>query len=248
MIFNNTDPAIRNGIVQVLEDLTSTQSASTSSYPLATKTRDINMAFDDYQTIVTEASGTWQLDDSNHTKYPNMKFNLLSGQQDYNFTEDEQGNQVQDIYRVECKDANGQWQLLKAVDEMNFTEAISHIDTLSGTPTEYWKTANGIFLKVKPNYNQRLVEEGEAGLRMFFTRSPSYFTTSDTTKEPGIPNAHHRYLAVKPAYWYWLPKDSQRASLYFAELQKIEKMISDSVSQRVRDEKPRLIPNRESSK
>ncbi len=237
-----SDVTNRVGIVQVLEDLTSTQSASTSSYPLATKTRDINMAFDDYQTIVTEASGTWQLDDSNHTKYPNMKFNLVSGQQDYNFTEDEQGNQVQDIYRVECKDANGVWQLLTAYDEQAETESLSARELLTGTPTRYYKTANGIFLDLTPNYDSTL------GIRMFFTRSPNYFATSDTTKEPGIPNAHHRYLAVKPAYWYWLPKDSQRASLYFAELQKIEKMISDSVSQRVRDERPRLIPNRESSK
>lgn len=240
MIYSDTTN--RTGIVQVLEDLTSTQSASTSSYPLATKTRDINMAFDDYQTIVTEASGTWQLDDSNHTKYPNMKFNVVSGQQDYSFTEDEQGNQVQDIYRVECKDANGVWQLLKAYDEQSETESLSARELLTGTPTRYYKTANGIFLDLTPNYDSTL------GIRMFFTRSPNYFTTSDTTKEPGIPNAHHRYLAVKPAYWYWLPKDSQRASLYFAELQKIEKMISDSVSQRVRDERPRLIPNRESSK
>ena len=240
MIYSDTTN--RTGIVQVLEDLTSTQSASTSSYPLATKTRDINMAFDDYQTIVTEASGTWQLDDSNHTKYPNMKFDVVSGQQDYNFTEDEQGNQVQDIYRVECKDANGVWQLLKAYDEQSESESMSARELLSGTPTRYYKTANGIFLDVTPNYNSTL------GIRMFFTRSPSYFLTSDTTKEPGIPNAHHRYLAVKPAYWYWLPKDSQRASLYFAELQKIEKMISDSVSQRVRDERPRLMANVENSR
>jgi len=240
MIYSDTTN--RTGIVQVLEDLTSTQSASTSSYPLATKTRDINMAFDDYQTIVTEASGTWQLDDSNHTKYPNMKFNLVSGQQDYNFTEDEQGNQVQDIYRVECKDANGIWQLLTAYDEQSEPESMSARELLSGTPTRYYKTANGIFLDVTPNYDSTL------GIRMFFTRSPSYFLTSDTTKEPGIPNAHHRYLAVKPAYWYWLPKDSQRASLYFAELQKIEKMISDSVSQRVRDERPRLLVTQENTR
>ena len=241
MIINDSTSA-RTGIVQVLEDLTSTQSASTSSYPLSVKIRDINMAFDDYQTIVTEASGTWQLDDSNHTKYPNMKFDLVSGQQDYNFTEDEQGNQVQDIYRVECKDANGEWQLLKAYDEQSEETSMSARELLTGTPTRYYKTANGIFLDVTPNYNSSL------GIRMFFTRSPSYFTTADTTKEPGIPNAHHRYLAVKPAYWYWLPKDSQRASLYFAELQKIEKMISDSVSQRVRDERPRLLVTQENTR
>lgn len=236
------DTTNRTGIVQVLEDLTSTQSASTSSYPLATKIRDINMAFDDYQTIVTEASGTWQLDDSNHTKYPNMKFDVVSGQQDYSFTEDEQGNQVQDIYRVECKDANGVWQLLTPYDEQSETTSLSARELLTGTPTRYYKTANGIFLDLTPNYNSTL------GIRMFFTRSPNYFTTSDTTKEPGIPNAHHRYLAVKPAYWYWLPKDNQRASILFAELEKIEKSISNSVSQRPRDEKPRFNVKVESSK
>lgn len=242
MIFNNTDPAVRTGLIQGLEDLTSTQSASSSSYPLATKTRDINLAFDDYQTIVTEASGTWQLDDSNHTKYPNMKFDLVSGQQDYSFTEDEQGNQVQDIYRVECKDANGKWQLLLPYDEQSETESLSARELLSGTPTRYYKTANGIFLDLTPNYSSTL------GIRMFFTRSPNYFLTSDTTKEAGIPNAHHRYLIVKPAYWYWLPKDTQRASLFFAELEKIEKMISNSVSQRVRDERPRMKANIENNK
>ena len=111
MVINDT--TTRTGIVQVLEDLTSTQSASTSSYPLATKIRDINMAFDDYQTIVTEASGTWQLDDSNHTKYPNMRLAVISGQQDYSFTEDEQGNQVQDISRVEVKHAKSVWPIRK---------------------------------------------------------------------------------------------------------------------------------------
>lgn len=240
MIYSDT--VNRTGIIQVLEDLTSTQSATSSSYPLATKTRDINMAFDDYQTIVTEASGTWQLDDSNHTKYPNMKFDLVSGQQDYSFTEDEQGNQVQDIYRVECKDANGVWQLLTPYDEQSETTSLSARELESGTPTRYYKTANGIFLDLTPNYSSSL------GIRMFFTRSPSYFTTSDTTKEPGIPNAHHRYLAVKPAYWYWLPKDSQRASLFFAELQKIEDSIRNGVSQRNRDEKVRMVAKVENTR
>lgn len=235
----------RTGIIQLLEDLTSTQSSSTSSYTTATKVRDINLAFDDYQNLVKQASGTWQADDSNHTKYPNMKFNLVSGQQDYSFTEDEQGNQVQDIYRVECKDANGTWQLLTPYDEMLEDTALSAQETSSGTPTRYYKTANGIFLDKTPNYNSTL------GVRMFYTRSPNYFTTTDVTnetKEPGIPNGHHRYLALKPAYWYWLPKDSTRASLYANELTKLETSIGKDISLRSRDERPRMSVNQESNR
>lgn len=225
-----SDTTTRTGIVQMLEDYTGTQSVSSGTYPLTVKTRDINLAFDDYQNLVKKVAGTWQADDSNHTKYPNMYFNLVSGQQDYSFTVDEQGNQVQDIYRVECMGADGRWHLLEAVDEMRFDAAISEIDTYSGAPVEYWKTANGIFLKDKPNYSQTL------GIRMFFTRSPDYFLSSDTTKVPGISNGHHRYLALKPAFWFWLPKDTTRANIYFAEIQKIEKEIEGDVADRSRDE------------
>lgn len=230
MVFSDTTN--RTGIIQSLEDLTGTQDVS--SYSTEVKTKSINLALDDYQNVVKEVAGTWQADDSNHTKYPNMKFDLVSGQQDYSFTVDEQGNQVQDIYRVECMDSNGKWRLLTPVDEMRYTDAISEIEAQSGTPTEYWKTANGIFLKVKPNYSQTL------GIRMFFTRSPNYFVSSDTTKTPGIPNGHHKYLFFKPAYWYWLPIDSAKATLFQNEVFRIEEEIRKDISNRNRDERLRL--------
>jgi hypothetical protein len=240
MVFSDTTN--RLGIIELLEDWTDTQSASSGSYPLATKTRDINLAFDDYMALSTPSSGTWQADDSNHTRYPNMKFNLVSGQQDYNFTVDEQGNKVRDIYRVECKDNNGKWQLLTAYNELDEETALSQQETETGIPTRYYKTANGIFLDKTPNYNSTL------GIRMYYSRTPDYFLTSDTTKVAGIPNDHHIYLALKPAYWYWLPKDSQRASLYANEIVKMEKTIEDFYSMRTMDERPRLVVKQESNR
>jgi hypothetical protein len=232
MVFSDTTNRI--GIIQSLEDLTSTQDVS--SYSTAVKTKDINLAFDDYQNLVKQVSGTWQADDANHTKYPNMYFNLVSGQGDYSFTNDEQGNQVQDIYRVECKDVSGNWRLLEAIDEMRESDAISTIEASTGNPTQYWKTANGIFLKVKPNYSYT------NGIRMFFTRSPSYFLSSDTTKTPGFPNGHHKYLFWKPAFWYWLSKDTERANICKAEVDKIEAEIMEDISNRNRDERVKFAP------
>ena len=217
MIFSDT--VNRTGVIQSLEDLTSTQSSSSSSYPLAVKTKDINLAMDDYQNLVKQVSGTWQVDDTNHTRYPNMKFNLVQNQQDYAFTVDEQGNQVQDIYRVECQDQNGVWKVLTPIDEMSLDESIGYQETLSGVPDTYFTTANGIFLLLRPNYNATL------GLRMFFTRSPSYFLTTDTTKQAGIPNGHQRLLALKPAYWFWLPRDTTRASLFRNEIMELENVL-----------------------
>lgn len=233
----------RTGIIQFLERETGTQNVS--AYTTAIKLVDINLAFDDYQSLVKKVSGTWQADDSNHTKYPNMKFNLVSGQVDYNFTEDEQGNQVQDIYRVECMMPDGTWKLLTAIDEMKETEAISSIEAKTGVPSEYWKTANGIFLKVASNYSQT------NGIRMFFTRSPNYFTAADVTaetKEPGIPNGHHKYLFWKPAYWYWMPIDTAKANTYKVLVDELELAIKDDVSQRVRDERPRMSVRQESNR
>lgn len=226
MVINDTTN--RTGIVQALEDATNTQDVS--SYTSAIKIRDINLAFDDYQNMVKRTSGSWQADDTRHTKYPNMTFDLIASQKDYTFTEDEQGNQIQDIYRVECKDSNGNWKVLKYVNEMNYTDAISQIDTETGVPDEYYLTANGVFLVTAPNYTQA------NGIRMFFTRSPNYFTTAHTTEEPGIPNGHHKYLFLKPAYWYWMPKDSARASLFLNELNKIEDEIKGDFAGRMRDE------------
>lgn len=230
----------RTGIVELLEDKTETQSAVSSSYPLALKTRDINLALDDYMLLAIESSGTWQVDDTNQTDYPIITTNVVANQQDYSFTVDETGNQILDIYRVECKDNNGNWQLILPYDENDEETALSAQATTTGIPTRYSKTANGIFLDKIPSYNST------NGLKIYFARTSTYFTTSDTTKKPGIPNMFHRYLAYKPAYWYWLPKDSQRATLFKSEVDALELAIKNYHSTRTRDEKPRLRVRQES--
>jgi hypothetical protein len=234
MVFSDTTN--RTGIVQLLEDLTSTQSASTSSYPLAVKTRDINNAFADYKMISSAASSSWQDDDTNHSDYAEIYGSIVSGQQDYTFTEDENGNQILDIYRVECKDAAGNWQLLQPYNENLEITALEAQATSRGTPFRYYKTANGIFLDKTPNYNST------NGLKIYYNRTPSYFLSTDTTKEPGIPQMFHRYLAYKPAFWYWLPKDSNKASIYKSEVDKMEISITEYFNKRAKDERPRIAP------
>lgn len=222
----------RTGMIQLLEDWTGTESSS--NYTRQAKTRDLNLGLDAYQMLTIPPSSSWQADDTNHTRYPNIKFNLVSGQQDYNFTEDEQGNQILDIYRVEVKDPSGNWTLLEPYDEMLETDSIGYRATFTGTPTRYYKTANGIFLDVTPNYNST------EGIRMWFARTPSYFTvtsgTSDDTKEMGAPNNHHVYPVMWAAYNYWLPLDTAKANLYFGQMVRKEKEIKGYYANRKRDE------------
>ena len=160
----------------------------------------VNVAWDDYVYLALKSSGAWQFDDSAHTDYPIIKTNIVSGQSDYNFTTDEQGNLILDIYRVGILPSATAtlYQRVYPKDVQSepeeselFTES-----TAGGTPYRYDKTANGIFLEPEPNYN------ATNGLKLYINREPSYFVHTDTTKKPGCPGIHHKYFYLKPALEY----------------------------------------------
>lgn len=235
MVFSETTN--RTGIVELLEDLTGTQSASTPSYTLATKTRDINNAYANYFLIGFQTEGRWQLDDTNQTDYPIVTTALTSNQQDYSFTVDEQGNQILDIYRVEILDSNGNAVELCPIDQFDVKgQALTEFFSDAAQPIYYDKTANGIILYPKPNYTNA------AGLKIYYNRTPAYFTTSDTTKKPGIPDMFHEYLAIRPAYQYCLRKGLQQTANLKQDMLLIEEAIRSYYSSRARDEVKRMTP------
>jgi hypothetical protein len=71
-------------------------------------------------------------------------------------------------------------------------------DFLSGTgvPLYYDKVGNSLFLYPTPSYSLA------AGLKVYYERGPSYFTTSDTTKAPGFNPLFHELVAMWAAYDY----------------------------------------------
>lgn len=241
MEFSNT--TTKNGLIQLLEDLTATQSATSNTYSLAKKTRDINNALGNFFIIGNQASGRWQLDDTNQLDYPTIFADIISGRQDYGFLTDQQGNQILDIYKVRAKDANGNWLTLKQRDLNAEDGDDSWLNSGSeGSPTEYDLTANGIILNVTPNYNSTL------GLEVYVARTPSYFLTTDTGKNPGIPNVFHEYLALRPAYFYCLQRGMKQSKDYKVQLygadgkSGIEGAIRSYYSNRNRDERIVLQP------
>jgi len=200
LAYNNTSS--NNGIIQEIEKECGFEYGAISGNTalLQEITSQVNLALDDYLSIGLTASGTWQLDDSNHTKYPIIKTNLVSGQRDYSFTTDGDSNLILDIYQVAILPSatSSVYIPLEPFDEFENPESNAIITeaTSTGTPYTYGKLANGIFLEPKPNYN------ATSGLKVFINREGSYFTTSDTTKKPGVPGIHHRYFVVKPAMVY----------------------------------------------
>jgi hypothetical protein len=96
-----SDTTTRNGLIELIEDYTNTDSATTSSYPKLSKTRDINLAYANFMRIAVKASGRWQIDDSNQTDYPIILMDLVANQADYSFNYDGSTvpNQILDIHR-----------------------------------------------------------------------------------------------------------------------------------------------------
>lgn len=214
MALQFSDTTNKNGIIELIEDLTGTQSSTTSSYSLVKKTRDINLAYGNYMMLANSAAGNWRpVDDTNQTDYPVVFADIVASQQDYSFTVDENGNQILDIYKVRAKMSDGTWVTLEQINQEDNEDAYLNSTDTTATPNRYYLTANGIFLVETPNYNST------DGLEIYINRTPSYFATSDTTKKPGIPDMFHEYLAMRPAYFYCLQKglkeaDSYRVTLY----------------------------------
>lgn len=246
MQFSNT--ADGDGIIETIEDLTGTQSATDSSYSLKKKTRDVNLALGNYMMLAIKAAGRWQVDDTNQTDYPIMTGDIHANQQDYSFITDQNGNQVLDIYKVRCKDSNGNWSTLTQRDLQDGTDTPINSTTQTSSPTKYDLTANGIFLTDIPKY------EMPGGLEVFIARTPSYFASTDTDKKAGIPDFFQEYLTIRPSYFYCLEHGLPQKQDYHDRLYGedgrggMEYAIAQYHSNRNRDEKRRIVANVENNK
>lgn len=210
-------------------------------------TADCNLAHDELLARGFKKGGTWQLDDSNHTDYPFITTNLVSGQRDYTFTTDESGNLILDIMRVMVADSSGLFREIYPVDQQTSNSNQVNTDTLingqnsTGTPTRYDKTGNGIFLDLIPNYSYT------NGLKVFINREGSYFAYTDTTKKPGVPGNLHAWYFIKPAYDYARRNGLAVYNRLALEVQKLELEIDKTFGMREKDVKRRLLANVENS-
>lgn len=232
-----SDTTNKTGIIELIEDLTGTQSSSSSSYTLAKKTRDVNNAFAKFMILAISSAGRWQVDDTNQADYPIIYTDVNSGQNDYSFTDDGStpANQILDVTRVEIKDTSGIWRQLRPIDQDDLNGvAIDEFLKTTGQPEFYDKRANGLFLYPASNYTQ------SASLKVYYNRTPVYFLTTDTTKEPGIPDMFHEYLTIRPAYTYAHSKGLSNKADLRAEMLSMEEEIKEFYRDRNKDEKLKL--------
>jgi hypothetical protein len=179
----------------------------------------------------------FNFDDSNHTKLPIGTTNIVASQSDYSFLTDEQGNRILNLLNIEIKDSDGNWKKLEALDESEETQALDEV-VVSGTPTGYYKIADNIIrLNKLPSANVT------AGLKFYFQRVGSYFTATDTTKEPGVSPLLHRGYVIAGAYDGALTLGLQNLQALSVEMQKEEQKMIRYFESRNNDEVRKMIPN-----
>lgn len=155
-----------------------------TSYPIADLVIDANNAYDRCVSIIRSSNRLWKWDDSNQTDLPRATTDLVSGQQDYTLAEAHLG-----FTRVEVKGPDGHWIALKLFDETDEpTVSIAELETQTGTPTYYDVSGLSIYLYPTPNYSQ------DDSIQLFYSRGPSYFTSGDTTKQPGFNSLYHELI------------------------------------------------------
>ena len=242
-VFNDTSNNL--GLVQAyeLEIGANIGDVSGDTEKLKNFTAGTRSAHDKYFSIAMQAGGRWQLDDSNQTDYPIIKTNILSGQNDYAFTVDGSSNLILDIYRVlvlPSATATTYQDILpidaQTRDEVGWQNDLAEETGVTGVPTGYDKTANGIFLTPTPNYN------ATSGLKVYINREASYFVYTDTTKKPGVPGLHHDYFYLYPAMEYIRRNGTNDAYTKVAnEVAKMERDIEQYFGRRGKDEVPMMI-------
>ena len=230
MVFSDT--STYTGIVQDIDFILFGNSTVTSPFAIADKTRIINSWYDKVVIMILKSNAAWEWDDNNKTDLPIATTSLVANQQDYNIS----GASFLKILKVELKDANGNWQPLTPIsldDKRN--ESMTDYQKTAGTPREYDKLGNSIFLYPKPNYSQA------SSLKVYYQRNVTHFTVSDTTMVPGFAENFHKILSYGAALDYAIAHGmNSKIATLTPLIKEMEASIVDFYGMRGHDEKLRM--------
>jgi hypothetical protein len=224
MQFNDTTTNL--GICQEVDDICST---TATSYTVATKARRANMAMSDFVSVALNSDDRWQFGDTNFSDLPIGTTALVDGQNDYSLD-----TSVLKVLKIELKGEDGTWNELTPIDRNDTTVPPEEFYG-EGMPKYYDKFTSSVILYPTPDYSQ------DASLRVTFQRDASYFTASDTTKQPGIPSIFHKYICLKIAEPYARDKQLKNYVSIRNEITKIEtEDIPEYYAKRGKDERPQF--------
>lgn len=220
--------------------------SDSTSYPLKTKTRRINSAYEELVAMIINADATWQFDDTNHTDAPRGKGNLVEGQEYYTFASD-----YLQIEAIDVLDTNGQYQSVASIDPHDldgqsldqYFGVDSSGNPQTGFPTHYDIKGDSIRLYPAPTAGDVTLTEG---IRVSFKRTVDLFKTTDTTQEPGLPSTHHVMLAYMAAIPYCMSYKKDRVALYEKKVDEMKLTLIDHYSYREKNRRGIITTKRRS--
>ena len=231
MVFS--DSTTKLGIIQQIEFWCRLPDGTITGTSLKQITGRVNGAFDMLMPRLLSYSDQIRWDDLNHTDLPIGKINMVSGQSDYKVTEDDNSLDILNLTNLRIlESASGtEYRTLTRMlpDDEFALDALSPNPSVSGTPTHFLEVGNRLFLYPEPNYS------ATDGIKLFFEREQSYFASTDTTKEPGIPKPFAELLILYTALDYVLVYRAKELALITrleARIAKKERDLDDMISLR----------------
>ena len=207
-------------------------SISGNSNRLQAFTNLLNSSLDKVTNLILQCDGRWQYDATNYTDLPIGRTDLVNGQQDYLLS-----TSHLKVVRVEVLDAEGKWVKLEPIDinEIEESGMVDYLDT-PATPKYYDIQGESIFIYPKAQTGYVTLGTDTKGLKLYFQRGPSYFLTTDTTKEPGFASTFHRLVERWACYDYALNRQLPIAKSLRDEISILEQELQDHYNARQPDD------------
>jgi hypothetical protein len=214
----------------IVQQVRSFMRVDSNQWPTSKIVNSVNNYLDRVAGYAIGADSRFQWDDTNHTKLPIGTTNLVASQTDYSFLTDEQGNRILTLTRIDVKNSDGVWTQLTPIDQKEIDIALDEASRTASLPTHYDKIADNI-IRLYPTPETSVT----AGIKFYFQRTPSYFTATDTTKEPGVAPVLHRGFVMAGAFDGALTLGLPNLQPLSIEMQKEEQFMKDYFTNRNND-------------
>jgi len=215
---------------EITNDIDFLCTSTDESYPIADKTRVINEGMSRVAHIIFKNDRKFLWDDSNYTDEPVYTTDIVAGQSKYDID-----SVFHTINRVEVKDSSGTWNKVVPFDQTDIPGAVEEYYTEGDSVYKYDKTNDTFRLFPEPNYSST------GGLKVYVSRTPTQFTTTDTTKTPGFHAMYHRFLSYFASLDYAMKYRQERVVYLRDKLALIEKELASYYNTRDGDRKPTKV-------
>ena len=222
----------KDGLIQACEFWTNLGDAVISGDTTLLKifTARINAAFDKVTPLLIRFGTYLRWDDANNGTPPSATFSIVLGTNAYTLALDAASLEVLNIASLSILPSATATQYVPleemTLDDPDAPRVLSPNTLDTGVPTKWLKQGNGIYFDRIPSYS------ATNGAKATIERPPSYFVSTDTTKEPGFPSPFHELLALYASESWLLvnkPGNQELIASVLGEIAKQEKNLAAAI-------------------